>query len=198
MAESAPLLRAYRLETYRGFESLPLRQFAVAVVAACLLLGGCDRQQPQTIAWQLPLEAPTDPHGADARQNLPDWAARAGGQAELMLLAKHTARTTSVPLRMGQTFAAAGISIRLMGLARGLRIRSGAYIDDENVHNPAAFVEVGRDGKVVYRGWLYQDFPELFGPDLADWKLWLKSVSIDAPPGEDAPRDTQRTRSSAG
>ncbi len=198
MAESAPLLRAYRLKTYRGFESLPLRHFVVAATVACLSLAGCDRQQPQRIAWQLPLEAPADPHGADARQELPDWAAKAEGGAELALLDKRTARVTPIPLQMGQSFDKGGLSVRLLGLARGLRIRSGAYIDDENVHNPAAFVEVGHDGKVAYRGWLYRDFPELFGPDLAGWKLWLKSVSIAAPPDADAPRETQRTRSSAG
>ncbi len=161
-------------------------------------LVGCEQEQHGGIVWQLPLEAPSDPHGADTRQDLPDWAARAEGAAELALLDKRTARVTAIPLHVGQGFDKDGVSIRLLGLARGLRIQSGVFIDDPDVHNPAAFVEVGHDGKLAYRGWLYRDFPELFGPDLAGWKLWLKSVSIAAPSETNAPRDTQRTRSSAG
>jgi len=63
-------------------------------------------------------------------------------------------------------------------LTNGLRLKSGSYIEDENVHNPAAFVEISREDRQVYRGWLYQEFPELFGPDMENWKLSLRGLVI--------------------
>ena len=73
---------------------------------------------------------------------------------------------------------------------------SGTFIEDENVHNPAAFVELTYKGELVYRGWLYQEFPELFGPDTPGWKLWLKAVTVRAPSEEGI--ETQGSLSSAG
>jgi len=147
-------------------------------VACCLIMVGCGQQGAEKIEWQLPLSAPSDPHGARIQQNLPSWAANQMGHASLMLLQKSTARLTPIDLDIGDESETGTIRIRLLGLAKGLRLKAGSYIDDENVHNPAAFVEVSLADKMIYRGWLYQEFPELFGPDMADWKLWLKNISI--------------------
>ncbi len=181
MAESAPLLRVYRLITYRGFESLSLRQFCGwLVLLLALALPGCSQNESQQIDWQLPLAAPNDPHGASANQMLPEWAAMARGSAELVLLQKNTALSATLQLVSDMDVDFKGMHFRLLGLADGLRLKSGSYIDDKNVHNPAAFVEISRDKRQIYRGWLYQEFPELFGPDMANWKLWLKNVVIEA------------------
>ena len=186
MAESAPLLRVYRLKTYRGFESLSLRQFIVCLVLTGLFsLAGCGRNETQQIDWQLPLTAPADPHGGDINQFLPEWAAAMTGSAELKLLQKDTARTFTLRLKSGGDADFESMHFRLLGLADGLRLKSGTYIRDENVHNPAAFVEISRDDSQIYRGWLYQEFPELFGPDMVDWKIWLDGVTIE-PLAEDA------------
>jgi len=151
------------------------------LVVCCLLIVGCGQQESEQIEWQLPLSAPSDPHGSRVQQDLPDWAAEQTGHADLMLLQKSTTRLTPIGLDIGGEFDVGKIHLRLLGLANGLRLHSGSYIDDENVHNPAAFVEVSLAGKMIYRGWLYQEFPELFGPDMADWKLGLKSINIQIP-----------------
>ncbi len=185
MAESAPLLRVYRLKPIEGSNpSLSAMILSSAVlVICCLLMSSCGQQQPKQIKWQLPLSAPADPHSARVQQALPAWAADQAGHANLVLLQKSTTRLISMGLDTGAESDAGNIHIKLLGLADGLRLKAGSYIDDESVHNPAAFVEVSLAKKLVYRGWLYQEFPELFGPDMADWKLWLKSISIQAPTG---------------
>ncbi len=180
MAESAPLLRVYRLKPIEGsnpsLSAMVLSPFALAV--CCMALAGCGQQQSEQIKWQLPLSAPVDPHGAQVRPVLPAWVAAQTGQATLILLQKSTDRLMPFTLNIGGESETESIHIKLLGLAHGLRLKAGTYIDDENVHNPAAFVEVSLAGKLIYRGWLYQEFPELFGPDMADWKLWLKGLNI--------------------
>ena len=180
MAESAPLLRVYRLITYRGFESLSLRQFVArtGVLLLVLLCVACGQDEKQQIDWQLPLATPNDPHGSAVNQPIPQWAESALGSAELALLQKDTARLFTVQLESGMDVVFKDTHFRLLGLANGLRMKSGSYIDDKNVHNPAAFVEVSRAGRQIYRGWLYQEFPELFGPDMDNWKLWLRGLVI--------------------
>jgi len=147
----------------------------------CLVMVSCGQQKSEQIEWQLPLSAPSDPHGARVEQDLPGWAAGQTGHASLMLLQESTTRITPVELDMGGKYETGDIHLNLLGLANGLRLQAGSYIDDKNVHNPAAFVEISLAGKMIYRGWLYQEFPELFGPDMADWKLWLKSINIQSP-----------------
>ncbi len=153
----------------------------VLVVAMPLFLNGCDNEKTTQIDWQLPLAAPDDPHGAQADQPLPDWAEQVTGSAELVLLQKDKARLFNVGLESGQEVVFQDMHFRLLGLAEGLRMKSGTYIEDKNVHNPAAFVEISRQGRQVYRGWLYQEFPELFGPDMANWKVSLHGVVITPP-----------------
>jgi len=153
--------------------------FVLSVVAMSLLLNGCDDNRTSQIDWQLPLAAPNDPHGASANQMLPQWAELASGSAELVLLQKDTARLFNVQLESGMEVDFQGLHFRLLGLASGLRMKSGSYIEDKNMHNPAAFVEISRADRQIYRGWLYQEFPELFGPDMEDWKLWLRGLVIN-------------------
>jgi len=150
------------------------------VLLLVLALPGCGQNESQQIDWQLPLAAPNDPHGATANQMLPEWAAMARGSAELVLLQKNTALRSTLQLLSDIDVDFKGMHFRLLGLAEGLRLKSGSYIDDENVHNPAAFVEISREKRQIYRGWLYQEFPELFGPDMENWKLWLNQVVIEA------------------
>jgi len=152
----------------------------VAVVLLGGLLSGCDsRQQVDQIEWQLPLEAPSDPHGTQMDAHaLPEWASQRQGTAEIVWLQKSTTRVFTVKMAMGEQAEVEGWKIRLLGLAEGLRIQSGAFLDDPNVHNAAAFVEISRDGNVAYRGWLYEEFPELFGLDDPEWKVWLKTISV--------------------
>ncbi|MDT8376420.1 MAG: DUF2155 domain-containing protein [Mariprofundaceae bacterium] len=152
------------------------------VTVSLLLLSGCGDDDRETIKWQLPLTAPDDPHGGQIDQRvLPEWASAVEGIASLMFLQTTTARSFDVEVAMGEKTMLHDWDVTLLGLARGLRTQAGAFIDDENVHNPAAFVELTYKGELVYRGWLYQEFPELFGPDTPGWKLWLKAVTVRAP-----------------
>jgi hypothetical protein len=143
-----------------------------------VLLSGCDNKPENNIQWQLPLQAPEDVHVSDLHAVLPAWAAAREGRVDLVFLHKNTARKSVVSVVKGQPATFKGWQVRVLGLAQGLRIKSGAFLDDESVHNAAAFVELLRDDKLMYRGWLYQEFPELFGLDDAGWKIWLKDVSI--------------------
>ncbi len=150
----------------------------VAILTTVLILSACDQNEPEEIEWQLPLSAPEDPHGADVSQEMPQWAANAEGSAVIALLEKNTARVYRSRVHIGETISLLGVEIHIMGAASGLRFKSGSYIEDENVDNPAVFVEVTEKGELVYRGWLYKEFPELFGPDSADWKLWLQDLQL--------------------
>jgi len=153
-------------------------RFVLLVISIPLLLNGCGDDKTSQIDWQLPLAAPNDPHGVSANQMLPQWAELTVGTAELSLLQKDTARLFTIELESGLEVDFQGMHFRLLGLTNGLRMKSGSYIEDENVHNPAAFVEISREDRQVYRGWLYQEFPELFGPDMENWKLSLRGLVI--------------------
>ena len=204
MVESAPLLRVYRVTPIEGSNpSLSAIFIWSVLILSVLLLCSCDQQKPeQQIQWQLPLATPQDPHGASTAQALPDWAKAAHGSASIALLHTDTVQTFDVDVSMGKPATSRGFTVSLLGLAQGLRIKAGAFIDDKNVHNPAAFVEISQDGKVIYRGWLYQDFPEMFGPDTVDWKIWVKDISIqpssDQPSTGATPNTGPGARSSAG
>jgi len=169
----------------------------LSIAALPVLFSGCGDEKTEQIDWQLPLAAPDDPHGATISQPLPGWAEQATGSAELALLQKDTARLFTVGLESGLEVEFRDMHFRLLGLAEGLRMKSGAYIEDENVHNPAAFVEISRKGRQIYRGWLYQEFPELFGPDMANWKVSLRNVSVTKPeeqPASDVSESITGTR----
>lgn len=160
-------------------------KFIFIALALLSLLSGCEGNDKETIQWQLPLTAPEDPHGEQSNQDMvPQWAATVDGGAKLMFLQTTTARTFTVDLVMNEKKMFHDWDITLLGLATGLRTQSGAFIDDENVHNPAAFVDLSLKNEPVYRGWIYQEFPELFGPDTPGWKLWLKAVTVRAPSEE--------------
>jgi len=145
---------------------------------ALLLFSGCDQQKSDQIQWQMPLQASDDPHGSHTDTAMPEWAAAQQGEAEVVWLQKNTTRTVTTKLVMGGNAMVQDWKIRLLGLASGLRVQNKAFLNDKNVDNPAAFVEVSHDSKVVYRGWLYAKFPELFGMDDPEWKIWLKGITI--------------------
>jgi len=151
-------------------------------VFVALLLAGCGDSGREHIKWQLPLEAPADQHGSEhMASELPAWAANRQGSVEIRMLEKSSTQLFEGRIAMNGKVRLRDLEIRLLGLAQGLRMKSGTFIDDDNVHNAAAFVEISREGRQVYRGWLYQEFPEMFGPDTPDWKVWLKSVSLQPP-----------------
>jgi len=126
----------------------------------------------------LPLQAPNDAHRSHADAVVPDWATHINGNVTLRFLHRNTAKVVDITVSNEEESSLVGWHIRVLGLATGLRIQSGAFINDANVHNPAAFVELLQDKKVMYRGWLYEDFPELFGMDNKSWKVWIKAVTF--------------------
>ena len=149
------------------------------VLLSVLLMATACEQQIEQIEWQMPLEAPDDPHGGQQSfASVPEWAAARFGEAEVIWQNKSTTRIQPIKMALGGIGKVDGWSIHLLGLASGLRIKNGAFLDDENVDNPAAFVEISHQGRVIYRGWLYEKFPELFGMDDPDWKVWLKGIRL--------------------
>jgi len=148
------------------------------MLSVVLLASGCEQEKASQIEWQLPLEKQEDLHGGQSSEAVPAWAVAQAGDAEIIWLEKATTRRYSTMVALSGAAELKGWEIRLLGLASGLRVENRAFINDENVHNPAAFVEISRDGKLHYRGWLYQQFPELFGMDNPAWKVWLKGITL--------------------
>ncbi|MDX8395510.1 MAG: DUF2155 domain-containing protein [Mariprofundaceae bacterium] len=168
---------------FRNIYSMMTRcLYFTALTASVLLLSACNNQDENAIQWQLPLTAPNDPHGIQSGGvNSPAWVTTSRGHATIVLLQKSTARSWEIPIVSPLEASSGPWRIHLLGLAQGLRLKDGAFIDDKNVHNPAALVELFFENRKVYSGWLYQQFPEMFGPDSQDWKLWLKNISIQIP-----------------
>lgn len=149
---------------------------------ALLMLSACEQQKPEQIQWQLPLDVPADPHSSNQNVTVPDWAVARQGEAELVWLQKNTTHITHSKLALGGRTTVQDWDIRLLGLASGLRVKNKAFLNDANVDNAAALVEISRNGKTVYRGWLYEKFPELFGLDDPEWKVWLKGITLRPAP----------------
>ena len=152
----------------------------IALLLSVLLLNaGCEQQKSGKIQWQLPLAVPAGPHGMQAHVvAIPAWAVARQGDAELVWLQKSTTHRIYTKLALGGVADVQGWHIRLLGLASGLRVGKSSFLNDTNVDNPAALVELSRNGKMIYRGWLFEKFPELFGLDDPEWKVWLKSVTF--------------------
>ncbi len=149
------------------------------LLSTSLFMTACEQQQSKQIEWQLPLEAPEDPHGAQSRSNtIPDWAVARQGEAEIAWLQKNTSKIFTSKLTLGGGTRVQNWDIQLLGLASGLRVKNSSFLNDENVDNPAALVDIRQDGKLIYRGWLYEKFPELFGMDNSEWKVWLKGITL--------------------
>ena len=144
-----------------------------------VLLTACEQEQREQIQWQLPLEAPEDPHGSKhSVSTVPDWATARQGEAEVVWLQKSTTRKVSTQTALGGISHVEDWTIQLLGLATGLRVKGGAFLNDKNVDNAAALVEIRRNGKTMYRGWIYEIFPELFSLDDQEWKVWLKGITL--------------------
>ncbi|MDX8409637.1 MAG: DUF2155 domain-containing protein [Mariprofundales bacterium] len=165
------------ISTLRCDEAL---RIGVVVCLSCLF-AGCEEQSVQPIQWQLPLNAPEDPHASSSDEALPEWASLMDGDVHLRLLATGKDRQYNFVMALHGEVALQGMTIRLLGLSSGLRVRAGRAFNDLEVENPAAFLEVKRDDRVVFRGWLYRDFPELFAPDVPGWKFFLDAATVRRP-----------------
>jgi len=164
------------LPTTSKLHSLPL---ITLFLSTSLFISGCEQQQPEQIQWQLPLEAAQDPHNMQHDPSaVPSWAVAQQGAAEIVWLQKNTSKTFTTKVALGTATRIQNWDIQLLGLASGLRVKNKAFLNDQNVDNPAALVEIRQDDKLIYRGWLYEKFPELFGMDNSEWKVWLKSITI--------------------
>ncbi len=180
MAESAPLLRVYRwLKPIEGSNPSLSASFCLL---GLLFLSACQQQEHHEIQWQLPLDSQHDKHANPEQSPLPDWAKQRQGSIRLLLLNTQTTQKASLELSSEQTAEALHYHITLLGLATGLRWDGKQLSDQQQQDNPAAFIEIQRHNKVLYRGWVYQKFPELFGPDIKGLHLWLKMVKVRAVP----------------
>ncbi|MDQ6990131.1 MAG: DUF2155 domain-containing protein [Mariprofundaceae bacterium] len=156
---------------------------------------GCDKTEKHaSIHWQLPLQSADDLHSNHQVNDIPEWARPEDGHVVLFFLHRNTAKITEISLNQGNDVTFGVWHIRLLGLAKGLRIQAGKMIDDATVDNPAALIELSLNGHIEYRGWFYLNFPELFGLDNPNWKVWLKDVTF----GEISDKGNKGSLSSAG
>jgi hypothetical protein len=151
---------------------------ALLALSLAMFLTACEQEKSKEIEWQLPLSVPDDPHAANLGNELPAWAEQAQGKAKIVFLQKSTARLSSVDIEHGNSSKLGSWQVELLGLAHGLRVKGHTFIDDKKVTNPAAYVRLSLQQKIMYEGWLYQDFPELFGMDNSDWKVWVEDVTM--------------------
>ncbi len=151
----------------------------VLISMALLIVTACEQEQGSKIQWQLPLVALDDPHGSSHTVTMvPYWATVRQGEAEVVWLQKNTTRKMSTKTALGGISQIEDWNIRLLGLATGLRVKDKAFLNDESVDNAAALVEIRHNGEIMYRGWLYEKFPELFSMDDPEWKVWLKGITL--------------------
>ncbi len=153
---------------------------SIVLLYAVLLLSSCENDNVTQIEWMIPMQPSNDRHTTSSLdQAMPDWANKEGMSVELMLLSKSLAKTWSYSIKKGVVIRHRDLSIELLGVSQHLRVSKDGYIEDPSVDNPAAFVRIfkGKSHHIVYEGWLYQEFPELFGLEDPEWQLWLKHVS---------------------
>jgi len=144
-----------------------------------VIITACNQEPPQPIQWQLPLTTATDPHRATHNTTLPNWASLREGSVHLRLLSTTSGKQYPLLIPMRGEASAQDIIVRLTGLANGLRTHSGGLMfDDPEVTNPAAFIEIHRNQKLLFSGWIYREFPEMFTPDIAGWKFFLDDAII--------------------
>ncbi|MBF0281192.1 MAG: DUF2155 domain-containing protein [Zetaproteobacteria bacterium] len=147
-----------------------------ALILTLLALSSCSNND-DTFDWQIPLPAPLDQHESNTLSTfVPNWATAINGEVTFTLLQKSTTNLLEVNATSTTAYHDNSWSIQVLGLAQGLRMKGNAFLNDKSIYNPAAFVEIIHKDEKVYRGWMYQEFPELFNPDISDWKIWIKSV----------------------
>ena len=180
MAEGAPLLRVYRFNPIEGSNPSLSAILARLLLMAFLAFAttACDGQKIEEIEWQLPLSVPVYPHASNLGKDLPEWASTKEGHAKVVFLKKSTARTFGVTVENKASQVINGWTVEILGLASGLRIKDKTFINDESISNPAAYLALYQGQKLEYKGWVYQDFPELFGMDNLDWKVWIEDVTM--------------------
>lgn len=141
------------------------------------LLASCENDNVTQIEWMIPMQPSNDQHTTSALdESVPDWAKKESMSADIVLLSKNRAQTWRYHMTQDVVVRHRNISIELLGVSQHLRISKDGYIEDENVQNPAAFVRVFKHDHIVYQGWLYQAFPELFGLEDPEWQIWLKHI----------------------
>ncbi|RME84287.1 MAG: DUF2155 domain-containing protein [Zetaproteobacteria bacterium] len=160
--------------------------FRAAWAALFFWLAACSQPNKPAYPWKLSIAPPPDPHdafseGVRAVHLIPEWASREG-EAELVFLDTREAKTWRVRLRAGEGAVQGprGFSAELVACAERLAWDGEAWVQGEE-ENPAAFVEIVRDGDPVYRGWMFARFPQLFGPEIEGWKIWIARVTIRPP-----------------
>ncbi|MDQ6975260.1 MAG: DUF2155 domain-containing protein [Mariprofundaceae bacterium] len=145
---------------------------------ALFLLSSCENDNVTQIEWMIPMQPSNDQHTTSALdKTMPDWAEKEGMAIDIMLLSKSRAQTWSYHLTKDVSVKHRNLTIELLGVSQYLRVGAAGYIEDQSVNNPAAFVRIFKHEHIVYEGWLYQEFPELFGLEDPEWQVWLKHVS---------------------
>jgi len=166
---------------------LTFRFFILLILPIAIF--GCNEEAPQPIQWQLPLTTASDPHQSSQHGSLPRWATQQQGSIRLRLLATNSDKQYPLTIPMHGEASVQDIAVRLTGLAHGLRVHNGGLIfDDPKTNNPEAFIEIRRNHQLLFSGWIYRDFPEMFTPDIAGWKFFLDDATIRAALIEASPR----------
>ncbi len=107
---------------------------------------------------------------------VPAWAVHEGMSVDISLLSKHKARRWDYHLDADTVVKRDDMTIELLGVTHGLRVDKNGYREDDDVDNPAAWLRIMKKGHIIYEGWMYQKFPELFGLDDPEWWISIRAV----------------------
>jgi len=151
------------------------RSFLLLLPFFALFLHGCENDNLTQIEWMIPMQPSNDKHtNTNVNQEPPAWSIKKGMAADIIILSTHRAQRWDYHLDSDSIVHHRDLTIELLGTAQHLRVGKQGYIEDNTVDNPAAFIRVLKQDHPVYQGWIYQEFPELFGLEDPEWQIWLK------------------------
>jgi hypothetical protein len=153
------------------------RIFLMLLTCTSLMLSACENDNPTQIEWMIPMQPSNDKHtNTSLTQAVPEWAVKEGMAVDVIILSKFRAQRWNYHLGSDTVIHHRGLTVELLGISQHLRIGKQGYIEDAKVNNPAAFIRVLKHDHLIYQGWIYQEFPELFGLEDPEWQIWLKHV----------------------
>lgn len=149
--------------------------YLILIALSSMIITGCENKNSTQIEWMIPIEPSSDSHTMNTvNQEVPAWAKKPGMAADIILLSKNRAQTWNFHLTAEKIVHHRDVDIELLGTSQHLRFGKNGYIEDPKVINPAAFIRVFKQQHIIYQGWIYRDFPELFGLEDPEWQVWLK------------------------
>jgi len=153
------------------------RIFLMLLTCFTLTLNACENDNLTRIEWMIPMQPSNDKHtNTSLDKEVPTWSIKKGMAVDIIILSKYRAQRWDYHLNSDTIIHHRDLTIELLGTSQHLRVDKQGYLEDSTVNNPAAFIRVLKQDLPVYQGWIYQEFPELFGLEDPEWQIWLKQA----------------------